>query len=152
MIYFIGSYGLGVIAYLASDRHDVPLMRLARVCAYLMILLLLMTLVQGVGAKALVALMTFIALLASNLPLFDIRFNGSSNWIDLIRWFSHRSYCMFLIHYPFILLSNAIYEKYDLAKYDQPFMMMWVVWGASLIAANYLYQWIEKPSRQWQLR
>lgn len=151
MIYFIGSYGLGVLAFLASDRHDIQLKKLANKFAYLMAGLLFITLVFGAGAKAFVALSTFLALLASNFSCFYLKLNESNKLIELIRWFSHRSYCLFLIHYPFILLFNALYEKFELSRFNYSLIMMWVVWGVSVIASNYLYKFIEKPTRRLQL-
>jgi peptidoglycan/LPS O-acetylase OafA/YrhL len=151
MIYFIGSYGLGVLAYLISDGHNQALAKFAKVVGYFLALLLLVSILMGAGAKAVVALAVFLVLLASNLSILDMTFNHSSMWIEIIKWLSHRSYALFLIHYPFILLFNALYEKFNLSKFGLSLTMMWMVWGVSLIASNYLYQWVEKPCRKWQI-
>lgn len=151
MIYFIGSYGLGAIAFLASDRNDQSLAKFSKVVGYLMLMLLIVSLYFGAGAKALVALTVFLVLLISNLNLFDVKLNHHSRLIDLIKWFSHRSYCLFLIHYPFILLFNALYERFNLSHYGISVPLMLGVWGISILASNYLYMWIEKPCRRLQL-
>ena len=151
MIYFIGSYGLGVMAFLASDKQDFKLAKYAKFCSWFIGFLLFITLVFGAGAKALVALTVFSGLLASNLNFFKFSFDSSSKTVEFIRWFSHRSYCLFLIHYPFILVSNALYAEYGIARYDLPLMMMVITWVVSVFFSNYLYQLVEKPCRQWQL-
>ena len=151
MIYFIGSYGLGVIAYLISDHHDLVLAKFTKFVGYFLGIFLLIAILFGAGAKAVVALMVFVTLLLSNLNQFNMKFNHSSKLIEFIKWFSHRSYCLFLIHYPFILLFNALYEKFNLSGYGLSVLMMWMIWGVSLIASNYLYQWVEKPCRKWQI-
>ena len=151
MIYFIGSYGLGVIAFLISDRGDQSLARLSKGAGYLMVVLLTVSLFMGAGAKVLVALLIFLVLLISNLKVLEFNFTPQSRWIQIIKWFSQRSYCMFLIHYPFILLFNAMYENFNLSRYGISAILMCVVWVVSLISANYLYEWVEKQSRRLQL-
>lgn len=152
MIYFIGSYGLGVIAFLISDRGNQTLARLSKVAGYLMVVLLTVSLFMGAGAKTIVALMIFLVLLISDFNIFEINITHSSRGVKLIKWVSQRSYCLFLVHYPFILLFNAMYEKFNLSTYGISTILICVVWVVSLIAANYLYEWVEKPSRRLQLK
>lgn len=137
--YFIGSYGLGMLAWWASD-----IKRDKRETA-----LLVATLVVLGGAALAVDFRTRIALaLFTALALVAVFRTGSSAWHrmpDVIGALGRISYSVFLIHFPVCLVVNAAFTRFAPASPSIQAAGMLIAWAASIAAGALFYRWIEKP-------
>jgi len=107
-IYFIGSYGLGVLAYLASQFQDISVRRMVK-----LVLLLIGLIIAAASLQQIWLRNFFVWFVALTLYVWgDSRY--PKNWtnsiyLKVITWGSQRSYCAFLINFTFILLANTLY-------------------------------------------
>ena len=147
-IYFIGAYGLGILAFLAEDTSHLETRKPARILLLLFLLLILSDTFFELRIKNIIEI-----LLALLLTLYGKRAYNSSNikWSKICIWFSQRSYCAFLIHFSLLLLGNSIYYFFQWKSSVTGLFMMLLVWFFSWIAAHVLYNLIEFPSRKIQL-
>ena len=147
-IYFIGAYGLGMLAFLAEDTSHLETRQPARVLLLLFLLLILSDTFFELRIKNVIEI--FLAVL---LTLYGKRAYKSSNikWSKICIWFSQRSYCAFLIHFSLLLLGNSIYYLFQLESSIAGVFMMLLIWFFSWIAAHFLYNLVEFPSRKIQL-
>jgi peptidoglycan/LPS O-acetylase OafA/YrhL len=149
-IYFIGSYGLGVLAYLASQFSDVGVRRTAK------LVLILIGLIIAVSSLQQIWLRNFLAwFVALTLYLWgDMQYPthwGNSLYLKAIAWGSQRSYCAFLIHFAFILLANTIYIALAWNEHGSGVIAIALMLGVivcSIFAANHVYRWIEVPANK----
>ena len=147
-IYFIGSYSLGVLAYLSKDFHNQSVNRIAKISLSLIGLVIVISSFQEFWLR------NYLAWCVALILLFWGAVPYPSNSQDkiffrAIAWGSKRSYCAFLIHFAFILLANTLYIALSLNEYESGTLavtLMLAVLASSVTAANYLYQWIEVPS------
>jgi len=148
-IYFIGAYGLGIIAFLAEDTSHHETRKPARILLLLFLLLILSDTFFELRIKNVIEI-----LLALLLTLYGKRAYNSSNikWSKICIWFSQRSYCAFLIHFSLLLLGNSIYYYFQWQSSIMGLFMMLLVWFFSWIAAHILYNLVEFPSRKIQLK
>ena len=149
-IYFIGSYGLGVLAYLASGFQDSGVKRVAKVALILIGLIIAAASFQQVWLRNFLAWFVALALyLWGDVTYPAIK--GKDFFLKMIAWGSQRSYCAFLIHFAFILLANTLYIALGLHTHESGVIaiaLMLGVVGCSIVAANYLYRWIEIPANK----
>lgn len=147
-IYFIGAYGLGVLAYLSKSFQSQGVNRFAKISLVLIGLVIVISSFQQIWLRNYLAWCVAIILVfwgnapypagTQDNPLFKA-----------ISWGSKRSYCAFLIHFAFILLANTLYIALSLNEYESGLLAMTFMLGVlvcSVSAANYLYRWIEVPS------
>jgi peptidoglycan/LPS O-acetylase OafA/YrhL len=148
-IYFIGAYGLGVIAFLAEDTSHHETRKSARVLLLLFTLLILSDTFFELRIKNVIEI-----LLAILLTLYGKRAYNSKNmrWSKICIWFSQRSYCAFLIHFSLLLLGNSIYYYFEWKSSITGLLMMILIWFFSWIVAHILYNLVEFPSRKIQLK
>jgi peptidoglycan/LPS O-acetylase OafA/YrhL len=134
-IYFFGSYGLGAAAWWASERRQMS--------AWLGVML-------SVTVAALILdfrLRIMLALIVALLLGFGRRSGLLERWPDArpLAFLGQISYSIFLVHFPVLLLANALYAQTD---YDSPLSTLvglGLAWAASLLAATLFYRWIESP-------
>jgi peptidoglycan/LPS O-acetylase OafA/YrhL len=148
-IYFIGSYGLGVLAYLAKCFVDKGVNRLAKTALVVIGLIIAISSFQQIWLRNFLAWFVAIALLLwGNMPYPSLAKNKEF-LLKAIAWGSLRSYSAFLIHFAFILLANTLYIATGMHAHESgalALVLMLVVVVCSTIAANYLYRWVEVPS------
>ncbi len=151
-IYFIGSYGLGVLAYLAKNFSDKKIQGLAKVALIAIGVIIAISTLQEVWLRNFLA--WFVALLLfvwgnASYPKVSVTSVLKVRLLRTIAWASPRSFCAFLIHFAFILLVNTLYIALGLHVHESGLLaisLMLVVLVCSGIAANYLYRWVEVPS------
>jgi hypothetical protein len=148
-IYFVGAYGLGIMAFLAEDSSHPETRNKSRVILLLFLLLILSDTFFELRIKNIIEIV-----LAVLLSLFGKQVYTSKNitWSYLCIWFSQRAYCAFLIHFSLLLLGNAMYNFLNL---DSPLLgviFMLGIWLLSWLFAHILYIVVEIPSRKIQLR
>jgi peptidoglycan/LPS O-acetylase OafA/YrhL len=154
-IYFIGSYGLGVLAQLAKNYADPIVNRLAKVLIIIIGLVILVTSFDHLWIRNILAYFVAIALIIWGGRAYkDEKHAKMHNLVFSILWGSRRSYCAFLLHFSFILLANTIYIAWGMDQRHDGAMalaMIFLALVASWFAANYLYRLVEVPSRHFKL-
>jgi peptidoglycan/LPS O-acetylase OafA/YrhL len=152
-IYFIGSYSLGVLAYLAKNFADQKIQNLAKFALITIGVIIAISALHQVWLRNFLA--WFVALLLliwGNASYPRLRPASSKVAACLLRWIawaSPRSYCAFLIHFAFILLANTLYIALGMHAHESGLIAIGLMLGVvvcSTFAANYLYRWVELPS------
>jgi peptidoglycan/LPS O-acetylase OafA/YrhL len=149
-IYFLGSYGLGVLAYWASSlnaiQKSVNSVNAKRTLLAIAIILLISAL-HAVWLRNYLALgIAFLLLYAGNRP-----YSNPQSWLArVMQWASPRAYCAFLIHFAFILLVNTVLIGLGVQSPAVAVAAIGLVSVLSWIAANYLYRWVELPVGGWR--
>lgn len=147
-IYFIGSYGLGVLAYLAKCFENQGVNRLAKIALLLIGLIIAIASFQQIWLRNFLAWFVAIALLFWGDTPYPPK-EEPSRILKAIAWSSQRSYCAFLIHFAFILLANTLYIATGMHAHESGALAITLMLGVvacSTIAANYLYRAIEVPA------
>jgi len=145
-IYFIGSYGLGVLAYLAKCFANPDVNRLAKIALIVIGLIIAVSSLQQVWLRNFLAWFIAITLLLWGNKIYPSR---QAVFFKVISWGSKRSYSAFLIHFAFILLANTLYIASGMYAHESGVLALVMMLGVvvcSTVAANYLYRWIEIPS------
>jgi peptidoglycan/LPS O-acetylase OafA/YrhL len=149
-IYFIGPYGLGILAYwasglnaLKSKAHQVMAKKILIMIAVIVIL----SAMHSVWPRNYLALgIAFLLLYAGNRP-----YSHPQAWLSkVMQWASARAYCAFLIHFAFILLVNTALIALGVQSTVVAVAAIGLVSILSWIAANYLYRWVELPVSRWR--
>jgi peptidoglycan/LPS O-acetylase OafA/YrhL len=149
-IYFIGSYGLGILAYWASGlnaiKANLPWVSAKKVLLVIAFIVLVSAL-HSVWLRNYLALgIAFLLLDAGNRP-----YPHPQSWLaNAMQWASARAYCAFLIHFAFILLANTALLALHLERPAIGLGLIALVSALSWIAAGYLYRWVELPIGRWR--
>ena len=149
-IYFIGSYGLGTLAYWASSVNAVNA-NLGWISAKKV--LLAIALIVFVSALHSVWLRNYLALGVAFLLLYagNRPYRHPQSWpAKAMQWASARAYCAFLIHFAFILLANTVLLALQVQSPAISLSFIALVSVLSWIAAGYLYRWVELPIGRWR--
>ena len=137
--YFFGSYGLGMLAWWASD-----LRRPSRNCALLLFMGWLPTL-----AALLVAFRSRIALalvVACLLFVYGrVKAPSAGKLWSAVDALGRRSFALFLVHFPVCLLVNAAFTRFVPADPALQAMGVVLAWSASLAASEVFFRWVETP-------
>lgn len=152
-IYFIGSYGLGVLAYLAKNFADQKIQSLAKLALIIIGVIIAISTLQQVWLRNFLAWFVALLLLVWGNTGYPTLGSTSSQAgvlaLRFIAWASPRSYCAFLIHFAFILLANTLYIASGMRSHESGLIAISLMLGVvvcSTVAANYLYRWVELPS------
>ncbi|MGK5020652.1 acyltransferase family protein [Janthinobacterium lividum] len=137
--YFFGSYGLGIMAWWASDPARKPatmtaLMLMAAVPA-------LLALAIDYRSRIVLALVVACALFLFGRARTPSR---SRAW-GVVNALGRISYAVFLVHFPVCLLVNAWFVAHVPLVPGWQALGMLVAWGASLAAGAVFYRWVEVP-------
>jgi peptidoglycan/LPS O-acetylase OafA/YrhL len=154
-IYFMGPYGLGVLAQLSKNYPDIVVNRLARILFVIIGLIILVASFQELWLRNILAYAVAIALFFwGDWAYKDQKHFKAHRAVNAILWGSRRSYCAFLLHFAFILLANTLYIAWGMSLRHDGVMalaLMLVAVAISWMTANYLYRWVEVPSRNIKL-
>ena len=158
-IYFIGAYGLGVLAQLCKNFQDPLVNRFARIAIVLAGLTIIISSFYQVWPRNLFAYAVALALIffgdwAYRDEVRNQKHIRAHKLVNAVLWGSRRSYCAFLLHFSFILLANSLYIGWGMSLRHDGMMALALIMlalVASWIAANYLYRWVEVPSRKIKL-
>jgi peptidoglycan/LPS O-acetylase OafA/YrhL len=149
-IYFIGSYGLGILAYWASSINainaNIPWASAKKVLLAIAFIILVSAL-HSVWLRNYLALgIAFLLLYAGNRP-----YPNAQSWLaSAMQWASARAYCAFLIHFAFILLANTAFVAWHVQSPAIGLGFIALVSVLSWIAAGYLYRRVELPVARWR--
>ncbi|WP_145647900.1 acyltransferase family protein [Pseudoduganella lurida] len=137
--YFFGSYGLGLMAWWASDPRRKP---------GAVVLLAVMTLVPALVALT-VEFRSRIALalaVACVLFLFGrVRTTSTGRGWSIVNRLGQISYSVFLIHFAVSLLVNAAFTRFMPLEPGWQALGMLVAWASSLAAGAVFHHWVELP-------
>jgi peptidoglycan/LPS O-acetylase OafA/YrhL len=138
--YFFGSYGLGMLAWWASDPSRKP-----GAVALLLAMMVAPALV-GLGLEfrsriAVALVVACVLFLFGRTRLADVRSQG---W-TLVNRMATISFSVFLVHFPVCLVVNAAFTRFVSEQpHVQAFGMLFA-WLASLAAGAAFYRWVEAP-------
>lgn len=140
-LYFFGAYGLGAAAWWASAPGRLRLWLGLLLC---------------VGCAALIEEFRPRLLLALTVALL---LAGSRRQGLLYHWpqwrisafFGRISYSVFLVHFPVLLLINALFAHSP--DGDAAALLWWVAvsWAGAVLAGIAFYRYIEQPGMHWQM-
>lgn len=151
-IYFIGPYGLGVLAQLAKNYPDATVNRLVRLFIAIIGVVIVISSFQQVWLRNILAYVVSIGLIFwGDRAYKDQKHAKPHTIVNGILWGSRRSYCAFLLHFSFILLANTLYIAWGINQRHDGLIALGMILAAlvmSWIVANYLYRWVELPSRR----
>jgi peptidoglycan/LPS O-acetylase OafA/YrhL len=138
--YFFGSYGLGALAWWASD----PSRKHGAVTWLLLMMVLPAVAALAVDFRSRIAVA---AVVACVLYLFGRARLASCTGgaLGLVNGLAKISFSVFLVHFPVCLVVNAAFERFVLELPYVQAVGMVVAWGASLIAGGVFFRWIEIP-------
>lgn len=149
-IYFIGSYGLGVLAYWASGLSTVKSLAHQAMAKKILIAIAVIVIISAMHS---VWLRNYLALGVAFLLLYAGKrlYPHSQTWLaSAMQWAGARAYCAFLIHFAFILLANTALITLGIQNTAVAVAVIGIVSVLSWLAANYLYRWIELPVSRWR--
>lgn len=137
--YFFGSYGLGMMAWWASDPQRHP----GAVAALLVMALLPAFIGLDIEFRSRIALA---AVVACVLYLFGrVKTASAGQAWPVVHELGKISYSVFLIHFPVCLLVNAAFTRFlPQEPVVQAFGML-TAWAASLAAGALFFRWVETP-------
>lgn len=166
-VYFFGAYGLGVLAWWARRDallHRTPLF--ARVVFVLTLASGATALVVDFRIRIALAMTVAIALVVWGVPArrndapFATGGAVSSLRIRVQRMTQHlsqHSYALFLVHFPMLLLANALFARCGFtastASITAPVAALGfgiAGWAMSLWMATLFYRWVESPAAPWR--
>ncbi|OEZ57569.1 acyltransferase [Duganella sp. HH105] len=137
--YFFGSYGLGMMAWWASDRCRKP----GAVALLLAMALLPVAVALFLDFRSRVALALVVACLLFLFGRAETVATGRA-W-SAVNGLGKISYSVFLIHFPVCLLVNAAFTRLAPAEPLWQGLGMLTAWAASLAAGAVFFRWVETP-------
>jgi peptidoglycan/LPS O-acetylase OafA/YrhL len=137
--YFFGSYGLGLMAWWASDPRRKPGAAALLVgMAFLPVLA-----AQALDFRSRIALAMAVACV---LVLFGrAKTTSSGQGWAVVNGLARISYSVFLIHFPVCLLVNAAFTRFVPPEPELQAFGMLVAWAASLAAGAVFFSCVEAP-------
>jgi len=138
-VYFFGSYGLGMMAWWASDPARKP----GAVAALLAMMLLPALAALLLEFRSRIALAVVVACV---LFLFGrVKTVSQGRGWSLVNGLGKISYSVFLIHFPVCLLVNAAFTRFVPAEPALQAFGMLAAWASSLAVGNAFFRWVETP-------
>jgi len=139
-LYFFGSYGLGALAWWASDTK-----RPSQAVTILLGMMLIPVLAAlAIDFRVRIALALTVACLLFMLgrsTLIASRSFGAS----FLKYAGNVSYSVFLVHFPVCLVMNAVFARFiDIQPALQAVGVM-IAWVTSMVAGALFHRWVERP-------
>ena len=138
VLYFFGAYGLGALARWAQARDLAGPGRM-----WWAALLLVATLALLLDFRTRIALALAVALL---LAASQGRLPGlPAPLTRLLASLGRTSYALFLVHFPLLLLGNALWVGNAMSGPLSGSVMLVAIWSASILLAWAFERWVEAP-------
>jgi peptidoglycan/LPS O-acetylase OafA/YrhL len=138
--YFFGSYGLGMLAWWASD----PARRPAEVALLLAMIVVPTLLALAMDFRSRIAVALVIACVLFLFGRVKLAGYRSQGWA-LVNRLATMSFSVFLVHFPVCLVVNAAFTRFVSDQAHEQAFGMLVAWMASLAAGAVFYRWVEAP-------
>jgi peptidoglycan/LPS O-acetylase OafA/YrhL len=138
--YFFGSYGLGILAWWASD----PRRPFVATFSLLLMMVVPAVLALELDFRIRIAVASVVACFLCLYGRTRLSTYASSGW-SLINYLGKISYSIFLVHFPVCLVVNAAFTRFvpDDA-YLQGAGVVWA-WAASVASGAVFHHWVEVP-------
>lgn len=137
--YFFGSYGMGVLAWWASDPAR------PRKGAWLLLAMIVLPALAALAIDFRSRIAVALAV-ACFLVLMGRARVARSNWaLARMNDMARISYSVFLIHFPVCLVVNAAFVRFIPALPHWQALGMLLAWIASLAAGAAFFRWVEMP-------
>ena len=138
--YFFGSYGLGILAWWASD----PRRPFVATFSLLLMMVVPAVLALELDFRSRIAVASVVACFLFLYGRTRLSTYASSGW-SLINYLGKISYSIFLVHFPVCLVVNAAFTRFvpDDA-YLQGAGVVWA-WAASVASGAVFHHWVEAP-------
>jgi peptidoglycan/LPS O-acetylase OafA/YrhL len=138
--YFFGSYGLGILAWWASD----PRRPFVATFALVVMMVVPTMLALGLDFRIRIAVAAVVACVLFLFGRTRLSTYASSGW-SVVNYLGKISYSIFLVHFPVCLVVNAAFTRFvpDDA-YLQGAGVLWA-WAASVAAGAVFFHWVETP-------
>lgn len=137
-LYFFGAYGLGAAAHWAA-RSRRPVLWLGG-------LALLTLLALALDFRTRIALALGVALLLGLAQWRGISGQSWPHWLARpVQALGQSSYALFLIHFPLLLLGNALFARLGGDGAAAGSALLLVSWAASVLLALGFARWVEAP-------
>ena len=135
--YFFGAYGMGAATYWAG-RHAY------RNATWLGVMVVLAVIALLVDFRARIA----VALVVTLLLWIAGRSTRIERWtsVGVLHYLGRISYALFLMHFPVLLLANALFAHLGYSSPIVGSVSMVAAWGASILVATVFCRWIEVPA------
>ena len=148
-LYFMGSYGLGALAWRASRSPHANFWLAA------LALLGVAALALDFRDRLLLALATALALGLWERRNRTVSHATASRWRQALRAGMAQqgasSFALFLLHFPVLLLANAFYSTQTEQSATDAMAVLLAAWLVSVLGAMAFHRWIEQPLNR-QLR
>ena len=138
-LYFFGSYGLGLMAWWASEPRRQP--GAVRLLLVMMLLPALAGLALEYRSRIALALLVACALFLMG----RVKTTSKGRIWSAVNGLAQVSYSVFLIHFPVCLLVNALFTRFVPAEPEWQGLGMLIAWGTSVAAGAAFYRWVEVP-------
>jgi len=138
--YFFGSYGLGILAWWASDPARKP----GTSMCLLLLIVLLSAIALTVDFRSRIAVASMVACV---LFLFGrMRLPScAGGTLSVVNGLAKISFSVFLVHFPVCLVVNAAFTRFVSEQPQLQAIGMLVAWGVSLWIGNIFFRWVEQP-------
>jgi peptidoglycan/LPS O-acetylase OafA/YrhL len=136
--YFFGSYGLGMLAWWASDPVRRP--RAVVLLFLMMVVPALLALTLDFRSRIAVALSVACALML----LGRVQVRSGAGWA-VANWLGKNSYSIFLVHFPVCLIVNAAFTRFVPAEAELQAIGTVLAWAASIAGGAAFFRWVEAP-------
>jgi len=138
--YFFGSYGLGILAWWASD----PRRPFGATFSLLLMMVVPAMLALELDFRIRIAVASVVACFLCLYGRTRLSTYASTGW-SIINYLGKISYSIFLVHFPVCLVVNAAFTRFvpDDA-YLQGAGVVWA-WAASVASGAVFYHWVEVP-------
>lgn len=135
-LYFFGSYGLGAVAWWASERKQLS--------AWLGVIATLAIAALILDFRPRIALALAVALALG----FSRRSGLLERWPNAkpLAFLGQISYSVFLVHFPICLIANALFVQLGFSSPGAAVFGLFFAWTASIAGGTLFYRWIESPA------
>jgi len=143
-LYFFGSYGLGALAWWASDTK-----RPSQTVTILLGMMLIPTLVAlAVDFRVRIALALLVAWFLFMFGRSTLS-GARSRAVFLLQSAANVSYAVFLVHFPICLIMNAAFARFIDRQPGLQAMGVCAAWATSMVAGVLFHRWVERPLGRW---
>jgi peptidoglycan/LPS O-acetylase OafA/YrhL len=138
--YFFGSYGLGMLAWWASDPARKP----GTVALLLAMMVLPASIALNLEFRSRIAVALVVACMLFLFGRIKLAGYRSQGWA-LVNRMATISFSVFLVHFPVCLVVNAAFTRFVSDQAHEQAFGVLVAWIASLAAGAAFYRWVEVP-------
>jgi peptidoglycan/LPS O-acetylase OafA/YrhL len=139
-VYFFGSYGLGVLAWWASDPARKP----HGMTALLLLMLVPAVLALSIDFRIRIAVALAVACVLFLFGRTRLASYSGSGW-TVVNYLAKISYSVFLVHFPVCLVVNAVFTRFVTEQAHWQALGALCAWLASLAAGAMFFRCVEKP-------